>query len=63
MLLMTDLLGYHFKYIQLYIVTLDKSKPRYKPELFKIPKNPPDNICNVQFSNKGIKLIVFLLAF
>ena len=63
MLLMMKFSGYHFKYNQWHIVTLDNIKSRYKPALFKILQNHSDSICNIQFSNKGNTLIIFLLVF
>lgn len=52
----TDSLPPHFKYMQRYIVILENNKLKlYKPELPKITNNLPDIICDVQFSNKGIK--------
>ena len=51
MLSMMKLLGN--KYMQWYIETLDNIVSKlYKPELRKVTKKPPDNMCHFQFSDK-----------
>ena len=62
MLSIIKLLGYHLTLNicngPLQTLITFKSK-LYKPKLPKLTKKNPDNICHVQFSNKGIESIHF----